>query len=738
MNLGQLISLVYLASGLILFILSWMILRENPKNRLNRIVSMMLFFAGLAPLATALYKSILEGNTGIPSWLTNSFYLWELFFPALLYFSAIFPEPQPIYKSHKKLLQLAFTPHLLHLFLVIFLSDPDKVLGLLNAQSQIPILGEILRFLMNILRIITAFFGFLMLFHTRFFSIVNLIYVVATIYLLLLGYKKIENPRLRQQVKVILIGILMAIGLYTLGFIIPNIISISLPPGWRDAMVVASLIVGPGSIAWAIVRYQFMDIGLIARRSLVYSIATAVVVGGYLLIVFQLNSVVKAVLGQESLILNILIIIIMLLFFQPIYTQVDDFVRRIFIRMKGDYSSLVESFSRQILTIFQKDKLVNVISHIFEKEMFIENIEVAFPEGDKYFKVISRIRPESRFEIEAGISDYLLSKQAPCFTEEFSSRSQTNYLGKEIVSRGFQVVVPLVRQEKLSGLLLLSSKVAGFRYSSEDITFLSTMANQIVVAMENAELYTEAIEKQRLEEELSVAKQIQIGLLPRSLPEMKNFKFAAFIEPSRQVGGDFYDFIPISDGRFGVVIADASGKGVPAALLIARMQAVLQSEAKTGKDLSQIITSVNRFIFESTSADRFATAFYCEIDDKNRKLYYCNAGHNYPILVHKDGTIETLEKGGLLLGVFNDSKYEMAQADMAPGDLLLLYTDGINEAKDKDDKEFGEHRLIQVVKEFRSHPSEIICSNIVKNVKQYAAGIEDMDDMTLVVIKSLE
>lgn len=736
MNIGQFISFIYLASGLILFILAVIILRENPRNRLNRVVALMLFLAGIAPFATAIYNSILEGVPGLPPWIANTYYIWELFFPALLYFTAIFPEPQPFYLRHKRLLQLAFAPHLLHLLLVLLLANPDAVLGYLNFQSSIPILGEILMFISSILRIVMTFLIYLLSFHARFFSIVNLLYVILAIYFLHLSYKKIENPRLKQQVKVVSYGVRIAVGLYVVAFIIPNIFMFQFPPLLRDFIIVAGLIVGPGSIAWAIVRYQFLDVGLIARRSLVYSITTAVVVGGYLLIVAQLGIIITSILGQESQILNILAIIVLLLFFQPIYSQVDDFVRGIFIRTKADYSQLVESFSREILKIFQTDRLAAVVAESLRKDMFIEHAEISYLDQDGRFVYSLDGQTKSSLLLEPDISNFLLGKRTPTFTEDFAARAEKGYFGAEIVSRGIQLVVPLVQKEKLSGILLLSGKVAGFRYNSEDLTFLSILANQIMVAMENAQLYAETLEKQRLEEELAVAKQIQTGLLPRSLPVFPDFDFATFIEPSRQVGGDFYDFIPINADRIGIVIADASGKGVPAALLIARMQAVLQSEASLGKNVSQIMASVNRFISQATTMDNFATCFYGELDVARKMLYYCNAGHNYPLLVKKDGSIEQLITGGLLLGAFPDAIYESGEIEICFGDVLVMYTDGLTEMMDSDEKEYGEVKLTDHAIRLRAQPVEAICSKIIKSVKQFASGLSEVDDMTLVIIKA--
>ncbi|MEE9555077.1 MAG: SpoIIE family protein phosphatase [candidate division Zixibacteria bacterium] len=736
--MGQLISLVYLVSGLTLVVLAWMIFRENPKNRLNRIAAMMLSLAGLAAAVTALYRSVIIGATELPQWLENCFLMWELFFPAFLYFSATFPEPQQFYNNHKKIFQLAFLPHILHLVMLVLLADPNAALEMLNFESSIPVLGAILNIVLSLLKIVTAFLGFLLLFHARFFSIVNLIYVVFALILLYTSYRKIENPRLKQQVRVIIYGIGLGVGLYSVGFIIPNIFALLISEQTRYAVVMLGLIVGPGSIAWAIVRYQFLDIGLIARRSLVYTITTAIVVGGYLLIVMQVGSLAQELLGSDSEILNVAIIIIMLLFFQPIYTQVDDFIKRIFIRSRGDYSRLVESFSREILTVFHSDKLAVTVADTLKREMFIEAVEVCFEGDERSFRLATAKGTSESVEIEDSIYQYLLLKKAPVFSSELPGDIDSECIGGSMTDTGVEVVVPLVHQEKVAGLILLSGKVAGFRYNSEDMTFLSFMANQIAVAMENVKLYHESMEKQRLEEELAVAKQIQVGLLPRQLPTFDNFEFAAFIEPSRQVGGDFYDFIPISDGKIGIVIADASGKGVPAALLIARMQAIMQSEARLGREVGEMMSSVNRFIVESTSQDKFATCFYLEIDDIRRRLRYCNAGHNYPILIRRDGSVENLIKGGLLLGAFADVSYETGTCAMGPGDTLVLYTDGVTEAMDANEVEYGEDKLIADLLELKAFPAEIICSKTIKNIKQYAAGIDDKDDITLVVIKATE
>ena len=169
---------------------------------------------------------------------------------------------------------------------------------------------------------------------------------------------------------------------------------------------------------------------------------------------------------------------------------------------------------------------------------------------------------------------------------------------------------------------------------------------------------------------------------------------------------------------------------------MARMQVMIQSELKFGKRLSEMMSSINDFLSFSTSSDRFATCFYGEIDDIEKKMFYCNAGHNYPIMVRKNGSVENLQKGGLILGAFPGEKYETGEILFNPGDMLVMYTDGLSEAMDEKESEYGEERLTEHIRKIGMHPAEVACSMIVKNVKQFASGLNDMDDMTLVVVRA--
>jgi serine phosphatase RsbU (regulator of sigma subunit) len=734
MSIYFLISLIYLASALILFLTSGIILKENVKSSQNRVVAAMLIFAGIAPFLVAIYNTIIIDPDQISPSVFNIFYIWELFFPTLLWFSTLFPEPLPFYKRHKRLLQLAFVPHIFHIIIVVALNDPEKIISLVDFQTSLPIISLIVGFISSILKLIAAFFGFLYSFHSRFFSLINLAYVMASIYFLTRGYKRITNPALKTQVKVVIVGILAAVGIYVAGGIIPTILTIRMPETVQEIMILSALIIGPGTIAWAIIKYRFLDMGLIARQSLVYTITTAIVVGGYLLVINQLSSFFFSVFGFQSRIIDILVVIVMLLFFQPIYTQVDDFVRRLFIRSRSDYRHMMEEMSRELIAVFDVGRLVNIVSDRLNREMFIERTYFALLRDDSQnYKIIGDSR---EFSIEDDIRDMLVSKQKPVFINSVRRLARGGSITSYFTELNCQLLLPLADNGKLVGMIATSPKVAGFRYTYEDISMLSVLANQVIVSLNNAQLYAESLEKQRMDEELAVARQIQINLLPRKVPEHKCLEFAAFNHPSRQVGGDYYDFLKMPNGNICNVVADVSGKGVGAALLVARLQAVLQSEGQRGRPLDRLMAGVNEFLVNSTTADKFVTLFYSEFDCEAKTLRYCNAGHNYPFIIRKNKQIEYLMDGGLILGAIAGAEYKYSETHLDKDDVLVIYTDGLTEAFNDRDEEFGEERLIQTVRDASSKSAQFICGHMIKTIRQYSSSTtEEADDMTVVVVK---
>ncbi|MBM3242420.1 GAF domain-containing protein [Candidatus Poribacteria bacterium] len=275
-------------------------------------------------------------------------------------------------------------------------------------------------------------------------------------------------------------------------------------------------------------------------------------------------------------------------------------------------------------------------------------------------------------------------------------------------------------------------------FTEEQIALFRAIANQAVIAIEGAKLYEASLEKHRMEQELSLASEVQYQLLPHECPKIKGFEIAADCIFCRYgIGGDFYDFIPISKRYLGIVIADVVGKGVPSAILMAEARAALRAQVENIQHPDEIIERVNRTLYRDTRPTEFVTMVYCRLDINQKTLAYTNAGHNLPVLV-RDGELTLLEKGGTILGFLEDVEYEEERLQLMPGDLLFLYTDGITEVKSiSGDEQFGEERLHRILQENARMGANEIKEKVLQEIHNFVGGEPLDDDLTMLVVKVL-
>ncbi len=245
----------------------------------------------------------------------------------------------------------------------------------------------------------------------------------------------------------------------------------------------------------------------------------------------------------------------------------------------------------------------------------------------------------------------------------------------------------------------------------------------------------EASERGRLEQEMTIARDIQMELLPRTFPRIPGLDMFAFTVPARHVGGDCYDVIDVGDGRLAVTIGDVSGKGTPAAILMANVQAAVRALSESGIPAGQLITRVNRLVHKFTEDSAFITFFYCVLDTRTGDLCYVNAGHNPPCIFRADGSKEYLDRGGLVIGIMPGAEYEEGKAALGPGDDLVLYTDGITEAANVEDEMFGEERLEALLIEHRHRSAREIEEHVYSGVRDFVGTAAQSDDLTMVVVK---
>jgi len=744
-NYQLLIGVIYLIFAALLFFTGTVILRENPYRRLNRVTSLLLIFAGLAPLFAALGIFLGRPESAAPGqvpFYENLFFLWELFFPQLVLFSLVFPTEHPILTTNSRIKYLIFIPHVFHILLVTLFADTGKLVDLLQVQSNVAFFGWITERFAFFVSFIAALLDFLVRLHLQTFAAINLIYIIIALILLYRGLRTVTNKRLKTQTLIVIWGIQSALGLYMIAYLLPNLSGIYLSTNLQVGMAIAALAIGNGSVIYAIIRYQFLDVRLIVRQSVVYTITSAIIVGSYLLIISQFTKILQNIIGRETPLLPAAFIILALIFFQPIMNQVDNFLKKFFIKGKVDIRFIADEIAHEISSILDPEKLKASIVRILREEMLIEKVRLCLKSGDtQQFILLTQENdpsPEMTFSQDDPLFQDLITRNRPALLDEFRGTDVKSHVVEDLEQYGYQMIVPLINRGQMQGFIALSNKISGYSYNYEDITTLNILSNQLVIAMANARLYQESLEKQRLEEELSLARQIQKDLLPKELPVGRDFEFAAYSEPSRYVGGDFYDFLHTKRNNLGIVVADVSGKGMPAALMVSQIQAMLRSEVRNTDSIIRILQNVNYLMSTTTSAEKFVTLFYAEYDPEKQIMHYANAGHNYPIVINSKGEHAFLIEGGLLMGAFKEATYKSDSLKLSPGDLVFFYTDGINEAFSPEGEQFGEERLLELITSIRGLSAQEIADRVVKEVVDFSSTEIPQDDMTVVAFKLKE
>ncbi|MBZ5551093.1 MAG: SpoIIE family protein phosphatase [Acidobacteriia bacterium] len=282
------------------------------------------------------------------------------------------------------------------------------------------------------------------------------------------------------------------------------------------------------------------------------------------------------------------------------------------------------------------------------------------------------------------------------------------------------------------GLLYVDKQTVTQVFSDQDLELFETLAGHAAIAIENARLHQEELEKRQLEEEFKIAREIQQTLLPKTPPELARTRFSGVNIQCRAIGGDYYDFIPLGEDQVGIVIADVAGKGCSAALLTSMAQGMFLSEACPERSAAETISRVNHHLAQKNPSGKFVTAFYGVLTDAG-EFRYCNAGHNPPLLVTAAGEVRPLREGGMVMGIFDKVPYEQGVVSWNSGDRLVFFTDGVTEAQSKTLEEFGDERLLELIMTNRTLSAEEMKVKIMDRLTDFTSGVLQHDDITLIV-----
>ncbi len=377
------------------------------------------------------------------------------------------------------------------------------------------------------------------------------------------------------------------------------------------------------------------------------------------------------------------------------------------------------------------EKIIKLLTYAFMGQMLVNHYAIIIQGSEGLHKLECKGLLQEQLE-----SIFMNNREFFNITSAIKlTKSSKTKVNERLLSIGVRVIIPMRHQNKSLGFILLGEKINKQPYTEADLEFLTTLVNQAVISLENARLFKETLEKQRIEQELQVAKAIQKKLLPREIIKIKGYEIWGENESSKEVGGDYFDIIPISQNRYAFTIADVSGKSVPAALIMANLQAGLRAIIEENLPLDTVVSKLNNLIHLNTDLDKYITFFIGILDIKTNDFYYVNAGHNPPILLKQNNKLHLLEEGGIILGMMSDFKYKIGQTHFNDKDILLCYTDGVNEAMNIKEEEFGVNRLQKCLIDNQNLSAHEISDTLIESIHKFAADAPQYDDVTLLIVK---
>ncbi len=498
------------------------------------------------------------------------------------------------------------------------------------------------------------------------------------------------------------------------------------------------------SFAYAILKHGVFDLGIVLRKGLVFVILTFLVIAAYYLVVNVLGERYGLFRRLNRSIVTGAAVVLLVFAFSPAIATTQRLVDRVFYKDGKIFRGRFLDFSRKIQFVLDIEELSSFLTRemidLFDVEhvhLFLKDrsgtyiLRRSFPEDTKL--------PLTSFSPDISVIKLIRKERLPLMLEFFDRlwiKNKLDRISLELISiSNASVIAPLIEQEELFGFILIGRKRSGKPYTPADAEVLELMGERGAAALRNIDLYHDSLEKKKLEEEIHLASEIQQRLLPGSPPTLKTAKILGDIRTTWEVGGDLYDFVELAPGKVGMAVADVSGKGIPASLLMTTLQASFRSEASNDRSPGEVLKVLNDVLYKRSAISKFATFFYATFEEETEILHYSNGGSFPPFVLHSDGSIVRLRRGGPLLGVEKDAFFNEGLVKLKTDDLVIIYTDGFIDQENEAREPYGEKRLIDF---FRNNSRLSLESMIEKLFATLIAFGQDnlKDDMTIVLLRN--
>jgi len=412
------------------------------------------------------------------------------------------------------------------------------------------------------------------------------------------------------------------------------------------------------------------------------------------------------------------------------------------LRKAVDELSILNELARVISSIMSLDAVIENIVKRSIRAVHAEQgvITLVNQQSSDTMKTLVRAMGDSReqqsFHVNQSLLGWMHLNKKPIMVNDLKNDERFRGV-KWDESIHSLLSVPLMTKGALIGMLTVYNRKEGQKFTDDDQRLLAIIGAQSAQVVENARLYEEEKALHQMREEVKLASRIQLELLPKAPPQTPGYDIAGKSIPAKDVGGDYFDFIPVDDHRLAICLGDVTGKGLPASLLMANLQATLRGQTLLGVSPKECLQRANTLMHRSTTADKFATLFYSILDFAHHTLCFSNAGHDNPFLFLQAGEVSRLKTGGTVLSVFEQFPYEEETISLQPNTLLVMYSDGVTEAMNAMLEQFGEERLKDLIVENRDASAGELIDKIVASVKHHAGSFPQSDDITLVVLKRI-
>ncbi len=512
----------------------------------------------------------------------------------------------------------------------------------------------------------------------------------------------------------------------------------------------------PIAIAYSIFRYGLMDLGIIIERSLIFAIATAVLAVLYFVLVSLLSSVLGGYMATafglstehgNSLWVTVTAFVVLGLAFDPVKRRTEDWVARVFYQERINYQKALLELSRELPGLINFDQIVETLKTRLEQTMHLERVLI-YVSRERYAEVL---RSTSTSSVVQSIE--LTQAQQALFSVIQShpivltiGHHESEYLEDAVLDEllfqdGLVLAVPMMLKSDVLGMIAVGKKKSGKGYSKEDVDLLQTIASQAAIAFENARLHETEIQKQKMEDSLAIARRIQQSLLPQHSPSIRGLDASGMSIPAEIVGGDFFDLIELSPRKLLVVVGDVSGKGISAALYMSKIQGMMQLAATRYESPSEMLSHLNTHVYGSMERNSYVTMALALFDLEKKELRFCRCGHTKPLLQTKSG-VQTLESRGLGVGLCSTDRFSQhlheLNLKLEVGQRFLFYSDGLNEAMNSGDEQFGDDRVAATMMASQSSCSQELLNELQQSVDAFRHKTELFDDLTMVVVHVTE